>query len=92
MREHDVSSLTAGELERVERELRASLALIRAGSPASVPILAHLSAIDAELATRTAGVRLCSCGFATDDADWLTGHLYQHPGHYERKQPGRLPL
>ena len=48
----DVTGLTAGELERARRELRASLALARLGSPARVPILAHLSAIDAELASR----------------------------------------
>jgi hypothetical protein len=28
-------------------------------------------------------VRLCSCGFATDDDDWLAGHLTDHPGHRE---------
>ena len=49
-RPHDVRGLTAIELERTRRELRASLALVRADSPARVPILAHLSAVDAELA------------------------------------------
>jgi len=34
------------------RELRASLALVRSDSPARVPILAHLSAVDTELAGR----------------------------------------
>ncbi len=29
-------------------------------------------------------VRLCSCGFATDDLDWFVGHLFEHPGHSER--------
>jgi hypothetical protein len=28
-------------------------------------------------------VRLCSCGFATDDDDWLAGHLIDHPEHRE---------
>jgi hypothetical protein len=28
-------------------------------------------------------VRLCSCGFATDDYDWLVCHLIDHPGHRE---------
>ena len=55
IRPHDVGGLTAGELERARRELRASLALVRPDSPARVPILAHLSAIDAELAGRCAG-------------------------------------
>ena len=54
-RSHDVSGLTAAELQRTRRELQASLALARPGSAASVPILAHLSAIDTELAERSAG-------------------------------------
>jgi hypothetical protein len=47
-------------------------------------------------------VYLCSCGFATDDPDWLDGHLFQHPGHEQRRMvrdspdqqvsPGRLPV
>ena len=54
MRDHDVAGLTANELEQTMRELRASLALVRPDSPARVPILAHMSAIDAELAERSA--------------------------------------
>jgi hypothetical protein len=54
-RPHEVGGLTAGELERTRRQLKASLALVRPDSPARVPILAHLSAIDAELAGRGAG-------------------------------------
>lgn len=54
-RGHDVSQLTTAELERARRELRASLALARPGSAATVPILAHLSAIHTELARRSAG-------------------------------------
>ncbi|HEY6309756.1 MAG TPA: hypothetical protein VIY52_02965 [Streptosporangiaceae bacterium] len=53
-RSHDVSGLTDAELERARRELRASLALAQPGSAASVPILAHLSAIDTEVAGRSA--------------------------------------
>jgi hypothetical protein len=49
----EVSGLTAAELERVGRDLRASLALARPGSPARGPILTHLNAIDAELAQRS---------------------------------------
>lgn len=52
MRDHDVSGLTAAELERARRELQASLALAAPGSPIREPILAHMSAIDAELAGR----------------------------------------
>jgi hypothetical protein len=97
IRAHDVSGLTPGELERAGRELRASLALARPGSPAAVPILARLSAIDAELAARAvrrgAGgspsgsvILLCWCGFGTDDRAWFDGHLFGHPGHHQRPQ------
>ena len=55
MREHDVTALTARELERARRELAASLALTRPGSPARVPILATMNAIDTELAQRDYG-------------------------------------
>ena len=54
MRDHDVSRLTAGELERARRELAASLTLARPDSPIRAPIEAHTTAIDAELAERTA--------------------------------------
>ncbi len=92
-RAHDVSGLTTAELEQARRDLQASLALARPGSAACVPIMAHLNAIDTELARRSAGqtLALCSCGFATDDRGWFDGHLFQHPGHHERDQPRRLP-
>ena len=48
----DVSALTSGGLERTRRDLAASLALTRPGSAACLPIQAHLTAIDAELARR----------------------------------------
>jgi len=91
-RAHDVSGLTTAELERTRRDLQASLALARPGSAACVPILAHLDAIDAELARRSADqtLALCSCGFASDDRSWFDDHLFQHPGHHERDQPRRL--
>jgi hypothetical protein len=53
-RPHDVSQLSTAELETARRELRASLGLITPGSPAHVPIMAHMQAIDAELAGRAA--------------------------------------
>jgi hypothetical protein len=53
-RDHDVSEMTAAELERARRELAASLALTRPDSPARAPILARLSAIDAALVARPA--------------------------------------
>ena len=52
MRDHDMTTLTAAELEHARRELTASLALARPGSPVRAPILARISAIDAELAMR----------------------------------------
>jgi hypothetical protein len=51
-RPHDVTGLTVAELERARRELQASLALARPDSPARVPILARLTAVDTELAER----------------------------------------
>jgi hypothetical protein len=54
-RGHDVSGLTDAELERARRDLQASLALARPGSTACVPMLAHLSAVESELAGRPAG-------------------------------------
>ena len=53
-RHPDVSALTLSELERTRRELAASLALARPGSPVRAPIQAHLAAVDAELAARAA--------------------------------------
>jgi hypothetical protein len=53
MRNHDVTALTGRELEQARRELAASLALARPGSPARVPILTQMKAIDAELAGRS---------------------------------------
>jgi hypothetical protein len=49
VRDHDVTTLTAA-LDGGRRELAASLALARPGSPGRAPILARISAIDAELA------------------------------------------
>jgi hypothetical protein len=53
MRDHVVSGLTDGELEHARRELAASLALSRPGSPIRTPIEVRMIAIDAELAERT---------------------------------------
>ncbi len=54
-RQYDVTALTPGELERARRELAASLALARPGSPVRGPIQAQMAAIDAELAARPHG-------------------------------------
>jgi hypothetical protein len=85
-RVHDVSGLTVGELERARRELEASLALARPGSITSVPIMAQIRAIDAELARHRPRIKLCSCGFGTDDSEWFACHLAEHPGHYDRSR------
>ena len=52
IRSHDVRQLTTAELERAKRELQANLGLLNPGSPAHVPIQAHMQAIDTELAER----------------------------------------
>jgi hypothetical protein len=54
MRKHDATALTTAELEAARRELAASLALARPGSPVRVVIQARMAAIDAELAGRAA--------------------------------------
>jgi hypothetical protein len=54
MRDHDVTALTAGELERARRELAVSLAFAWPDSPVRAPLRARISAIDAELARRSA--------------------------------------
>jgi hypothetical protein len=57
VRDHDMTMLTAAELDRARREVAASLALARPGSPVRTPILARISAIDAELTVRSTPVR-----------------------------------
>jgi len=54
VRDHDVTTLTAAELDGARGELAASLALARPSSPIRGPILARISAIDAEIAGRGA--------------------------------------
>jgi hypothetical protein len=53
----DMARLTSSELERIGRELRASLALARPDSPVRGPILAQLTAVDAEVSERQADKR-----------------------------------
>lgn len=52
MHDHDVTTLTAVELDHARRGLAASLAPARPGSTVRAPILARISAIAAELARR----------------------------------------
>ena len=54
IRRYEAGGQTARELERARRELRASLALARPGSPTCAPIVAQLYAVEAELARRGA--------------------------------------
>ena len=54
-RSHDVSGLTDRELERIKRDLQASLALARPGAAACLPIRTHLNTVESELAERSAG-------------------------------------
>lgn len=51
-RTYDVSGMTLAQLERARRDLEVSLALAFPGSPVRVPLVAHISAIDAELGQR----------------------------------------
>jgi hypothetical protein len=51
-RYYDVGQLSTAELTSAMRELRANLGLLTPDSPAHVPVLAHMRAIDAELAGR----------------------------------------
>jgi hypothetical protein len=94
MRDHEASHLTDRELDRAGRELAASLALSRPGSPILAPIQAQLAAINAEVAERAqeaptaSAMGRCSCGFATDDYKWMTCHLIEHPGHHEADSYG----
>lgn len=84
-REHDVTGLTSRELERAKRELQANLALARPDSPVRGPILAHMNAIDAELADRSTG--------EAKELSRLPGCLSPHrnrtqhpPGHHHPRQ------
>ena len=52
-RPHDVSSLTATQLERAKRDLEISLALAFPGSPVRVTIQAEMTAIDVEAERRS---------------------------------------
>ena len=82
MRTHDVSELSAIELSHARREIAVSRALSRPDSPIQLPLQAQLLAIDAELVSR--GLKICSCGLATDDAGRMDGHLFEYPAHQER--------
>lgn len=82
MRTPDASELTAAELGQAVRELTVSASLSRPDSPIHTPIQAQMMAIDAEILQR--GLRMCSCGLATSDDEWMAGHLFDYPGHQER--------
>jgi len=56
-RDHDVSVMTAAELERARQDLQISMALAFPGSPVRVSIAAEMSAIDRELGERARNER-----------------------------------
>ncbi|HEV2260284.1 MAG TPA: hypothetical protein VGS06_44830 [Streptosporangiaceae bacterium] len=89
-REHDVSGLTVGQLERARRDLVVSLSLAFPGSPVRVPILAEISAIDAELAARVGGPpgQLPGSPFALSPWRVRCGGLRRRPG-IAPEMPGR---
>ena len=94
-RYHNVQKLTTAELERAKRELQANLGLISPGSPAHVPIQAHMQAIDTELSRRT-GNRRPSGTSATTTKD-LPGpppspHYLAGRGRNTKKPPARAGL
>ncbi len=49
---YDVSGLSTKDLEQTRRDLAANLAFLLPGSPAQVPVSAHLRAVNAELTRR----------------------------------------
>jgi hypothetical protein len=51
-RPHDVSRMSSPELQRARRDLQVSLSLAMPDSAVREPILAHMTAIDAELERR----------------------------------------
>ena len=69
-RDHDVRQLTTAELELRMRELRANLGLISPDSPAHVPILAHMRAVDAELAGRAGNQQPSEAGPRQRATSW----------------------
>jgi hypothetical protein len=85
VRDYSAHGLSAADLERARRELSASLALTRPGSPMRAPIKSQLGAIDVALAERASAVlRVCGCGMASDSDARMNGHLWNNPDHQER--------
>ena len=78
MREHEVTALTAAELEATRRELAASLALARLGSPVCAPIQAHLAA-SASWLVNPAATRARRSSAPRNAAGLLAGSCMRHP-------------
>jgi hypothetical protein len=51
-RDHDVSGMTTAELRKIRRDLEITLSLARPGSVTTIPVMAQIRAIEAELAGR----------------------------------------
>jgi hypothetical protein len=49
---YGLASQATAQLERIRRHMRANLGLVSSTSPARVPIMSQLRAVDAELARR----------------------------------------
>ena len=97
-RERDVGHMDDTELERARRELSASMALSRSGAVSAGLAAVQLSAVEAEIAERerqsrriagqhATGIRLCSCGFASDSDIRFGTHLNNNRSHRERYHP-----
>jgi len=82
MRAHDVSVLSAQALSDACRELAVSVSLSHPNSPLQLPLARQLAAVDAEIVGRN--LRICGCGMATSDDEWMDGHLFEEPDHEER--------
>ena len=81
-RVHDVSAMTDSELQRAHRHLMVSLSLAFPGSPVRGPILAHISAIDAELAERAS---------RPDTYKDVATRIALEPGARPPSRPGKTP-
>ena len=87
-RDHDVTQLSTAELELTMRHLRADPRLITSGSPAHVPVLAHIRAAGAELAER-AGNQQARGGQRHDSGIRPDPFPARHPGAVDRGKEAR---
>jgi hypothetical protein len=97
-REPEFGHMADTELERARRELAASMALSRPGAVSAGLAAVQLGAVEAEIAERerqsrriagqhATGIRLCSCGFASDSDIRFGTHLTNNRSHREQDHP-----